>query len=880
MSKLTLADLQQDLTRKQGGALATVVIDLLTRGKHGRRVLAAALREGPRAENLRDILRDRAGQATELLTRLPDFDTDPDGLSLLSILTLPELGRKAVEMWDRGEHQVALRLATLVEAKGGHYLATLVLARQLDSQGLKQDALVKYEEASTRGASATEIWSEFGAALEEAGRWVEAMDIYRHSYPGPGVPEAMSRLLVRILVGRGRRDAVDCYRVWLQLAAQDPAAGTHIRQQVVTRLVETSSHELEAAGRYLEELGSWVDRVRQAHAAGSGGWPPPVEPAAELLVVADQAAEYASSLHDHLLLWHELAPTPREAAELWSEVPGMEGVEVEIEPGLPRVEVDPARLSLGLASLTTWTRRYWPGPWRLAAAHHDGGVRFQASALEAGSATPRADLSWHTAAIILARHRAELAMTAKGWEVWLPASSPRTVTPLARRLAGLFAASRHSPGWLEEVSTLWQELGTGTPGALQLADAVELAQEELSRCLVAGNTGAVAAACRSLVRELDEVRGAVRASSGPGADLARAGLSRRCVAMELILETARGYLTLADAPVLAYYDPAGAVRPALDRLSPLLARYGVQLELSIAAALPRVKVDPARLALLARELGVGVALAMPPGGSVRVSMVAAGGALTLEAEGRVAGVATETAGESPETSPGEPAEASLMAVQRVARDHHATVAVTREPGGCRVTVSLPAEAGERRLASSLPELAQLGAETRRALLAAEGLSAQPGHDDQVVGFLLGKALNLEVQQRLLPRLERHLLLPGATAGAASGRGEFLAKVLEKSWDRELQGRCQALETAIIKGRQEREWGDLRNLGIAVAAFTPASGTKAPVTWPGADPALLRSLAAALFRCGEVMARAKEGRPLIEPAYRLLSLLARLPATQE
>jgi Tfp pilus assembly protein PilF len=152
-------------------------------------------------------------------------------------------------MWDRGEHQVALRLATLVEAKGGHYLATLVLARQLDSQGLKQDALVKYEEASTRGASATELWSEFGAVLEEAGRWVEAMGIYRQSYPGPGVPEAMSRLLVRILAGRGRRDAVDCYRVWLELAAQDPAAGAHILQQVVTRLVDMSWRRRDATSK-------------------------------------------------------------------------------------------------------------------------------------------------------------------------------------------------------------------------------------------------------------------------------------------------------------------------------------------------------------------------------------------------------------------------------------------------------------------------------------------------------------------------------------------------------------------------------------------------------------------------------------------------------
>lgn len=877
MSRLTLADLQQDLARKQGTALAAVVIELLARGKSGRRVLAAALREGPRAEFLRDSLRARAGQAAELLTQLPDFDADPEGLSLLHTLTPADLGRKAVEIWDRGDRQVALRLAVLVEGSGGHYLASLVLARQLRSEGLTQDALVKYEEARNRGASVTELGPELGACLEDAGRWAQAMDTYRQSYPSqPEMLAAMARLLVRLLSGRGRRDAPGCYRIWLELAAADPAAGARILEQVMALLEESARRELEAVQRYLEELAARVDRLRPAGSAGPDPWSPPLERAAEL---AGQAAQYATCLHRHLCLWQELVPTVREAAGLWAEVAGMEAIHMEVEPGLPLVSVDPALLGPGLASLLTWTRRHWTGPARLVACHHEEGVRFQASAAGAVGEPPREDLPWHTAAVILARHGGELAMTADGWMAWLPAAAPRSVTALTERLAELFAAYRPSPEWREEVAGPWQELGTEPAGALQLEEAVAMARERLDRCWVAGNTDAVAVACFRLVQGLDEVQRAARLAAGPQAQLAWADLARRCAALELVLETARGYLTLAGAPVLAYHDPAAVVRPALDQLLPLLARYGVQLAVTITPALPRTRLDPARLALLARELVVGMALAMPHGGSMRVTVAPVAGALTLEAEAGAPAVAAET-GEAPALTPGGLAESSLMAVTRVARDHHATVSVASAPGDGRVTVSLPAEAGELRLASSLPELSRLGAETRRALLAAEGLAAQPQHDDRVVDFLLGKALDLEVRQRLLPQLQRHLLLPGATAGAASGRGEFLAKVLETSWDRTLQGRCQALEAAIIKGRQEKEWGDLRNLGVAVAAFTPASGRDLPVTWPGADPALLRALAAALFRCGEVMGRTQAGRPLAEPAYRLLSLLARLPAARD
>lgn len=888
MSKISLADLQYDLGRKTGSALAGVVAELLARGKSGRRVLSVAVRESGRGGELLEALRSRGGQAVELLTRFGDFDTDQEALHLLLSLSPADMGRKAVDMWDRGEREVAVRLARLVSERTGHYLAGLVLARELRAQGRPADAVTGYGKAMAQGAPFGELWPELGAALEEEGRAGQAMGLYHAAYDRTRAPEAlaaMAALLARAMTGTGRAQAQECCGRVLQLVADHRGAGAVVLRMVMEQLARGAARELDHLRAYLDELAADVCELHKHNRELLEETLPQAEVAARLVSAASAGAERSFLLTQHLMVFERFEPEPQEATAALRAAVAANGpaLEVVAGPGLPTVQADPVLLGVAFKSLLAWTRRYWPGALVVEVHVQGDGVLFRAQGADRPVTEPTFDLRWHTASGSLARHGGELEPSDGGWTAWLPVRPPQAGLPVARRLVELLVLPDTGQEWLEEVTAELEGLGTGGTASSSLVATLATAAAEITELMVAENTAIVAYLCHDIKNAFAFVNHWAGEAGSAAVTLIHRRVEENVRRIEEWLEAARDYLALSGRPELAYHQPGAVVQAALGRLVPALKQGGVDLVTDIDPALPRVELDPGRITSLVDNLVLNASRAMPGGGQVRVSVKKRvdEGTVVLEVADTGAGISPEAIQRAlgfPRNGGADRRSLGLLTVRKIAQDHNAELQITSEPGsGTRVTVALPAGEVERRLAAALPGLGRLGEETRRALRAAAGLAAQPQYDPQVVNFLLGKAIEMEVGVRLLPLFERHLLLPGATAGVASGRLERVASILGVAADRALLGRCQALETAIVKGRHAKELEDLRNLALAVAAFTAAGGPGAPVGVEETSAEELQALAAALYQCGELASRTKEGQPLIRPAYRLLSLVTRLPA---
>ncbi len=823
MSKLRLSDLEYDLGRKQGQSLAQVMLELLSRGRKGRGMVAGALAESSRRPEMEALLKERSGQVIEMLTDHSDFAEDEGSLLLLGLLSPEELARKAWQMWERQEEERAHKLVTLAPEQG---VALVVSGHAALAGGDFPKAVQCFERAGQAGVALEKMWSAWGEALRCMGQWREAGRLYEQAYDTyalPSVLQAWARLMMGVVDQCRRRD--------LELLSLELARLIRCRPELAHALFlrlgrmfeeEAESEEEFIAARleHLTRLWKSSRARRQENDAGAGE-------------VVGEMAEQLRYLTAHV---RALGPLKKETHTLAYILDGLRAKGLTLdraeEDALPVMMVDPVTWQ------TAWDCLLGMGSGdelMIEVADSDGEVVF--TILDTGADRPADPDEAHLPTLVFRRHLGTLIALEEGWELRFLAEAPPEVEddwllPLFVGEGGQASYPRllHQVGGDE---SLWYVLALGRQKSLLRiwSDGLPVLNSWL----------------RQADRALDELK---RPSADREETLGFVG------DWDLFTQWARRFTRLPHEVEQEYLALDALALQARDRWMEAMGR-GVDVD-TPDQGLPRVRSDVGRLQLFLDVLLFHVTRSSSPSRIVLMERPAeAAVQLGLEAESPFSLL---------------PFEKQLL--QQLARQLGA--GFRHDEAG--VVLSLPQSSLEGDLAAALPGLEQLDEQTRQALRAAAALQEQAQGDPEMIRFLLRKAVDLEISQRLWPVLERHTLLPAANRAQLSEHQAEIAHRLALTEGKELRSRCQNVENAIIKDRMRKALEDLRNLAVAVVGFALSLGDERTLAL--GPEAAVEELAQALHCCGEEFGRAREGDRVFASTYRLLKALTALPIRPE
>ncbi|MEW6308887.1 MAG: ATP-binding protein [Bacillota bacterium] len=212
----------------------------------------------------------------------------------------------------------------------------------------------------------------------------------------------------------------------------------------------------------------------------------------------------------------------------------------------------------------------------------------------------------------------------------------------------------------------------------------------------------------------------------------------------------RLFRDLSRSPQLAFADIADIARGAVKAAEGTARNAGVSLQATLPDNLPGVLLDPSRLESAMVNLIKNAIEAAPPDGKVVVTAEPTPGGVAVSVTGTASPLAPEArqrllAGELTGEGLG------LRAVHKAVQAHGGELTASSDAGGNRITIALKAPT------VGVGDL-NLSEHAVRAWRAAEAVTAG---DPATAAYLQAKAVLMESERRLLPRMPRHALLPAA-----------------------------------------------------------------------------------------------------------------------
>lgn len=837
---VTISELAFDLTTKNGQALEETVVRLLQRGGAGLQTVLRACSDPSSEGRVRAAVSGASARVAEAFAALPAKAREGTGLRLLELLRPEVLEAKGYEVLRRGAEEPARQFAQVLAAREGFAAAALRLETACAMHAGDLAAAVSLAGRQETGTGAdlvamllaqgrrfSEAAGELGGARRDHGGAARVLAAVLDLLNGGAIAgDAAVAGFIDQLAASGRDDlrqlgqaAVEEFlSLWL---AEAKAAGEAV-VAALRALAETFGR-VEEAGRQAGPA-NWIDGV------GAAGLPGALTEAVDRL--REALAPYA--------------PVVGEPVDL--------GAAVEEATGGATARVAGSAQVVGYAEpwmAVTALRRLLAEAGELAGA---GTLSLAVtSADEGGQAGPTIRVGTSEEAAAAARGFHPLLT---GPDDGLPSGAARSFR-LARRLLAAFGGDVHwapaPPEGDRRAPRQWavEVVFAGGPGTAPRGPAATAADDRGAgegadlRAAAAGVAGtlaspgsgrAFAAALRAASSDLagwaigdivtvadaeltglgETARALSGALRGPAGDepggpeaVSRAAGSARRRVQGILTRLGRGG-EQADA----YGDLNEVVSTALGEVEPVARGLGAGLVFLPAVGLPRPQLDRGLVAAAVTTLAEEALRVAGRGGEVRVTVTYRGDEAIAEL--RV---------ESPTVTPFSPLAEGLAA--QVAARHGGTLSLG--PHGTDVAIGFTVSDEERRLARSLPGYARLSAESRRALRTAEAVAAAPSAADPGLRpFLWFKAAELETKVRLVTGLQRHRYLPAALDALEGGRSRLsragearlaaVAAALPDEDPRLLRSRLVTATEAVTGDRFERVTGDLRSLGVFVAAY--------------------------------------------------------------
>lgn len=806
---MTLKELIDNLSFQSGDALERTVWLLLGRGKPGIRAVAGALKDSRVSSDLHRYLSNSPDRLLELLLTVPETSWDASVKSLLQMVPPGTLGAKGRELWSRGA------------AAQGH--ALLAMAGGEAEPDADPDSLCR-----------------LGDSLRATEQWGRAEEAYRRGLlvkgDHAGLCSGLSRVWLHWIRSGAKNEFVASLAAWER--------ADQVRDVVfeMIRLARQEAWEdIARFGDDLRDFGRRLHRIREltedARLAGES-----------LSAIRDSLLAEARAGHNlaleltRLLQGYEqaeLRPTElealvREAAALTS---GSElGGRLVLAGNPARVLADPHLMVAALGNILdylTAVRQADSVSVTWGSRDEEAEIRIgwdRADSIELSKLNRVRQMLW--------KQGAEIALQASEIRIaWPPMNESPTGEVLSerRQLARVLVdctrrgvAAEPLPGVqpedlypvLSDAITLVADQALG-----ESAQILSFGVHDLKNGFVfAGNWAEQfgdPATPRGLVIER---------------------ISSLLAKMERWLADLRAYLELNDEPTFGYHKASEILEEALRTVSATLLKAGVRVYRDLPRESPHIHGDKSRLVSALANLFLNAAEAMRDGGLLAVAMVPVetlpvekspaartGGRAEVEiaisdtGPGLTPERLAYVTGETAERPGGTGRGIGLAAVRRIVSEHAGSLRIEAEDGGgTRISISLPFVDTDHALRTAVEGFDRLNAETKKALRAAEGFFS--GRENlSMAGFLTLKAVELELQARVLDKLERHRILPSALAlqQAARNAPKSIHRPLtipggpKETWTPD---RLTAVVEGVTKDRLPKVVSDWRNGALLLWLF--------------------------------------------------------------
>lgn len=814
---MTLKALIENLSFQTGDALERTVWLLLGRGKSGIKVVAGALTDGRISADMHRFLSGNPDRLLELLLTVPEKSWDASVKALLRIVPPATLAAKGRELWSQGE------------AAQGHALLAMVDGEE--ETGLDADP---------------DSFCRLGDSLRVTEQWGKAEDAYRRGLMVKGDHAGLISGLSRVWLHWIRSGARD--ELVASLAALERA---DLVRDVVFHVIRWARQEawedLDRLGGDLRDFGRRLERMRELTEEA-------IHATESLPAIRDRLVGEATAGHDLALeltrflqgyepaevRLAELEVLVREAAALASASDskrsdrvgsnGKAGLSLAGDP--VRVMADPHLTATALGNVLAGllaARKVRPMAvtWGETASGAEIVVSWEKDHHSPVKEDPVDPAVLGRVRQMLWKQGAEISLEANRLRiVWPPLDEVRDeVLSERRRLARILAESTQKgqpAGILPEIRSedfygvVSEAVTIVTDQALgDTAEILSFGVHDLKNGFVfAGNWAEQLgdpATPRGLVIER---------------------ISNLLAKMERWLSDLQAYLELNEEPTLGYHKITDVVEEALRTVSATFQKAGVRVYRELPHQSPHVRGDRNRLVSALANLFLNSAEAMSDGGLLRVEMsrtepagdrpeieiaiTDSGPGLTPERLAYLTGGTAERAG-------GGGRGIGLAAVRRVVSEHGGILRIAAGDGrGTRIAITLPIVDTDQGLRAAVEGFDNLDEETKKALRAAEGFLTDQDNLP-MAGFLTLKAVEMELQTRVLDKVERHRILPTALAL------QQVTRTPPKSLDRALSlpgvsvcpwglERLTAVLEAIARDRLAKALSDWRNVGLLLWVF--------------------------------------------------------------
>ncbi|MHB0885668.1 MAG: hypothetical protein ACYC41_07295 [Bacillota bacterium] len=833
---VTLLELAFDLTTKDGQALEETVVRLLQRGASGLQTVLRACSDPASGGRVKAAVAGASARVAEAFAELPAKARDGAGSRLLELLRPEVLEAKGHEILNRGAEEPARQFAQVLAGTAGFAGA----ARRLETACAMRAGKLGQALSLARGSGPEEDSALVPMLLAQGRRFIEAADELKGV---AGAGDKAARVLAAIfdLVPAGDPERT-LARLIDRLAASEGLDLASVGRAAVEDYLGLRSGEASAgvddAIGALRSLGGTFGRVEEAgRQAGAANWIDGVGAAG----LPGALTKSVDRVREAVAPYVPAAAEPVDARSIIEEAAGGQAIRTAGDQTPVCADRWLATTALGLvlsqAAEVAGGRRL-----ALEVRTAEGGMAVMAITPEPGD-EPDSQAPWSFHPILTgpgddlpagpARsfRVARGLVTAFGGDVhWLPARQGEGSAPFEPWAVEVVFPARCEPAPVPEAHpapTAPQSGGVDVPGVAATVAASLSSREpgtafagalgQAVSTLVGSITGevmdVVSAELPGLAEAAQVLSNALRGPAGdepggPEAVSRAAGSARRRVTAALI-RLGRG-----GEQGDTYGDLNGTASMALGDVEPVARGLGAGLVFLPAAELPRLQLDRGLVAAAVSTLAEEAVRTAGRGGEVRVTVVYRGDEAVAEL--RL---------ESPMVTAFSPLAKDLAG--QVAARHGGSLAFG--PHGTDVTISFTVSDEERRLARSLPGYARLSTESRRALRTAEAVAAAPSAADPGLRpFLWFKAAEMETKVRLVAGLQRHRYLPAALDALEGGKSRLsrggearlavVVAALPEEDPRLLRDRLVTATEAVTGDRLERVLGDLRSLGVFIAAY--------------------------------------------------------------
>ncbi|MEW6243973.1 MAG: hypothetical protein AB1497_06905 [Bacillota bacterium] len=748
MSRQKLSEVATDLKRMKGEQLASLLLETLSRGRSGLKVVLESLQDEKNGGKIARGLSELGARAVEALARQPEALESPGATLILQHIDTGHIEGRVSEFLRRGDCRAARLLASMLLARAPGN-ATASVARAVCASPEERDNA--YAEALAAIGDNKDLARTLGEAALAVALFATAWRCARIV----GLSDAAfgERVLEYILMGAGEPSLLD--ELAGEIRRQD-AVATELLGRVMSRASRSGEQFLVSVGRRCEAVAAAVGRLETSNAELLGGsmaageairrsiehWKAVKEAVANLKNTAWEYGFKKDKVSQEILWLGALDGFP--GVPVKGEFPQDE-VEVPVEvtysaiAELLRSHGDPVQV-LGKVSHVCIV------PWQPCTTAYEPLLRIMASSgghLWGGEGALNVDF----------RGRRE-----DGRAVGLQAGAGlsgevRSDQEFACSLLLEYRQGRERSAQ-QHAQIVWEVADS----MLQLAGSAGDALEKV------GHGASLSATCRQVATD-------------------SLGIRARAEALKV-------YAELSQQISASSLDPREMLESIIGSMCLSLRAKGVQSMLKLDPEMPEVLLDRQKIRGVVSGVLYHVASLSSRLMEVHASYAKDSGqvCITVNSDGNI---------EEPEMF-----DLLKSAVERNGGE------LSMDTLG-RIRLRLPSNAADVPLSALIQGFHRLQEDTKKALRTAWSLKELPGQEE-LVEFLVRKAVEVEVEARLRGQLPRHRLLPRALAvqNIAAGAERYYPGRPPQ----EIRERVIAVAKAVEKDRVDRVIRDLRNGG--------------------------------------------------------------------